>query len=477
MDMTQKDKNLRVVRGNAFALQMEVRAMRPDGSYIDDFRLDADAELYISHGAQRVKKAYELVGNATIIVHFNGTEALGPYDFSMCGTFEGEPWRWSVRKVFSIVELSSECWLPKGTVLIDDTYLVGVTFSLFSAKQQSDWEEKDSTSLAFIRNKPELDDFATKAELEDVAASSYQKPASGIPVSDLSSDIRTSLGKADTALQSFTESDPTVPSWAKQSTKPAYTADEVGALPADTPLFSGNYNDLEDKPTIPVVPANVSAFNNDAGYLTQHQDISGKADKSDTYTKGDVDGLLVNKQDTISDLATIRSGANAGSTAYQKPQYGIPASDIESGVIPTVDYPVTDVRMPNGSSVVNNKVAAIPNIYVHNLVLEGDSTTRIYTTLITLFSNSFDVNSLIAYINNLNYPGGFMCSGTVRTNSSGIATGRTACRLVAGNSSGTIGIIYHDTGDAGTSGPIYYSAGTGANNISNVSDAIVPVLM
>lgn len=32
--------------------------------------------------------------------------------------------------------------------------------------------------------------------------------------------------------------------------------------------FSGDYNDLSNKPTIPVVPTNVSAFNNDAGYLT-----------------------------------------------------------------------------------------------------------------------------------------------------------------------------------------------------------------
>ena len=33
-------------------------------------------------------------------------------------------------------------------------------------------------------------------------------------------------------------------------------------------LFSGNYNDLTDRPTIPTVPTNVSAFNNDAGYIT-----------------------------------------------------------------------------------------------------------------------------------------------------------------------------------------------------------------
>ena len=45
--------------------------------------------------------------------------------------------------------------------------------------------------------------------------------------------------------------------------------------------FSGSYNDLSDKPTIPTVPTQVSAFNNDAGYLTQHQDISGKANASD----------------------------------------------------------------------------------------------------------------------------------------------------------------------------------------------------
>ena len=48
-----------------------------------------------------------------------------------------------------------------------------------------------------------------------------------------------------------------------------------------TVATSGDYDDLSNKPTIPVVPTNVSAFNNDAGYLTQHQDISGLATKSE----------------------------------------------------------------------------------------------------------------------------------------------------------------------------------------------------
>lgn len=35
--------------------------------------------------------------------------------------------------------------------------------------------------------------------------------------------------------------------------------------------FSGNYNDLTNTPVIPTVPTNVSAFQNDAGYITMQQ--------------------------------------------------------------------------------------------------------------------------------------------------------------------------------------------------------------
>lgn len=54
-------------------------------------------------------------------------------------------------------------------------------------------------------------------------------------ISDLAT-IRSGAAKGATALQSYTETDPTVPSWAKAAIKPAYTASEVGALPADTDI-------------------------------------------------------------------------------------------------------------------------------------------------------------------------------------------------------------------------------------------------
>jgi hypothetical protein len=41
---------------------------------------------------------------------------------------------------------------------------------------------------------------------------------------------------------------------------------------------------------------------------------------------------LLGKQDVISDLATIRSGASAGATAYQKPSGGIPETDLSTAL-------------------------------------------------------------------------------------------------------------------------------------------------
>lgn len=46
-------------------------------------------------------------------------------------------------------------------------------------------------------------------------------------------------------------------------------------------LFSGDYNDLSNKPTIPSLSGYATeTWVGNQGYLTQHQDISGKADKS-----------------------------------------------------------------------------------------------------------------------------------------------------------------------------------------------------
>lgn len=96
-------------------------------------------------------------------------------------------------------------------------------------------------------------------------------------------------------LTNFTESDPTVPEWAKQSSKPQYTADEVGARPSN---WMPTAQDVGALPASTTVPTKMSQLENDAGYLTQHQDISGKADKSsaETWTFTLADGSTVTKR-------------------------------------------------------------------------------------------------------------------------------------------------------------------------------------
>lgn len=64
-------------------------------------------------------------------------------------------------------------------------------------------------------------------------------------------DVPTKLSQFSDDVGYLTEeTDPTVPSWAKEPHKPTYTADEVGALPSDTPLFDGDYNSLSNKPEL-----------------------------------------------------------------------------------------------------------------------------------------------------------------------------------------------------------------------------------
>lgn len=105
---------------------------------------------------------------------------------------------------------------------------------------------------------------AVEAEYDGSAGVEVEIPTGG---GEVTPDDVAAAVEAYMAEHPVEESDPTVPEWAKAETKPTYTAEEVGALP--------------DTTEIPTVPTNVSAFNNDAGYLTEHQDLSEYAKTED----------------------------------------------------------------------------------------------------------------------------------------------------------------------------------------------------
>ena len=114
-------------------------------------------------------------------------------------------------------------------------------------------------------------------------------------------DINTALGTKADKSDTYTKSQVDTALALKQDASTAFSGDyddltnkpdlSVYAESADlaTVATSGDYDDLSNKPTIPVVPTNVSAFTNDAGYLTQHQSLDNY------YTKTQVDTALAGK--------------------------------------------------------------------------------------------------------------------------------------------------------------------------------------
>lgn len=96
-------------------------------------------------------------------------------------------------------------------------------------------------------------------------------------------------------ITGYTESDPTVPAWAKASTKPSYSYNEITNKPT---LFSGSYNDLTDKPTIPSV----------SGLASETYVQNAVADKATTSYVDTKVANLVNSApttlDTLGELAT-----------------------------------------------------------------------------------------------------------------------------------------------------------------------------
>lgn len=114
--------------------------------------------------------------------------------------------------------------------------------------------EKVNTVLGGV-----TEDFDTLKELADKKVDKVS--GKGLSTNDFTNAYKTKL---DSALTSYTETDPTVPAWAKEESKPTYTASEVGAVPTtrtingkalsgNITLNAGDVGALPDTTTIPSI--------------------------------------------------------------------------------------------------------------------------------------------------------------------------------------------------------------------------------
>lgn len=159
-----------------------------------------------------------------------------------------------------------------GTLALKSTTLAG--YGITDAKISNGTITLGSNTITPLTSYTETDPIFTASDAygitsNDIANWNNKVDAAttldgyGITDAYISNGTITLGSNSITPLTSFTESDPTVPSWAKESTKPTYTAQEVGALPSSTSI-----------------PSKTSDLTNDSGFIAS--DEIGKVYVSDT---------------------------------------------------------------------------------------------------------------------------------------------------------------------------------------------------
>ena len=122
-------------------------------------------------------------------------------------------------------------------------------------------------------------------------------------ISTLTNDIGYITDSALTDYITTTTLETTLTDYVTNSTLTTTLTDYVETTTLATVATSGSYDDLSDKPTIPTVPTNISAFTNDSGYITNSA-LSGYA------TENYVDTGLSAKQDTLVSGTNIKTVNN-----------------------------------------------------------------------------------------------------------------------------------------------------------------------
>ena len=355
-------------------------------------------------------------GNIVYLSCDNAT--AGVYTLTItCTDTNGKARRYKSDACIEVYDLTSAAEIAGS--FDEQTYEMNGVFYTFGGggTVQSDWDESNPESPAYILNKPDLNDYATDEELQAVEeqipnvpewAMQPQKPSytpqdiGAASASQLTAE-QTARQQADTALQNNITAEQTarenadttlqgnitaeqqraqaaeqqnasdidaieakIPSAASATNKLADKAFVNSSINSNTATFKGTFNSLAE------LQAVTGATNNDYGFVIEYDEqgneyydrykyngsawvfeykiestpftaaqwaaiqsgiTSGDVQKLAALpTKTQLDALLAAKQDTINDLASIRSGASAGATAYQKPSSGIPKSDLSTGV-------------------------------------------------------------------------------------------------------------------------------------------------
>lgn len=271
---------------NTFALPEEYTPLGMLDVYVNGFYLNP-SEYDVVEKNVVLTKWLDLVGTVVELVvtraigiteadydDLRGLQGFSAYEVAVENGFRGtmEEWLWSLRgsggyeRMVSYyktrMENEKRIALP---YVYEERHLLDVFVNGFKLSEEEYWVEEVNGAYFLVLARA-LDVVGTVVELDVI----------------------------DAFPTSFEEVDPTVPEWAKEPVKPSYTAEEVGALRADTELFSGDYGDLRNKPEIPSIEG-----------LASEEFVNGKLDEINEAMKNKVNketGKGLSSNDFIDEL-------------------------------------------------------------------------------------------------------------------------------------------------------------------------------
>ena len=263
----------------------------------------------------------------------------------------------------------------------------------------------DASSVSTMKSEVEASaaqvalDTAATTSAKNTAVSSAESASSSATAADASAS--SASASAATATTKANEASASATAAENAKVQAAAALSDIQSLHNSLAQVatSGDYEDLINKPTIPEVPINVSAFTNDVGYLTQHQDISGKANSADlatVATSGSYNDLS-NKPTNVSAF-TNDSGYL---TSFTETDPTVP-SWAKAAQKPT--YTAAEVGATTTSDVNSLIASAIGNVHQFNLsIVQALPTENIDTHTIYLVPKTGDTNDVYdeyVYINN-----------------------------------------------------------------------------
>lgn len=277
-----------------------------------------DADVVHIEGAENITGVKTFVGNKTVkFKQSSNSDKIGFTCYNKSdvefGNFEVLPQDRAINLgIYNITSTPANDFLVGFKVQAKDSTGVLHKFGLRAPSRLGDSTYAEHYIPVIINNK-EADNTGTiTLSASDVGALSDQTT---IPtkVSDLTNDSG--------FITSYTETDPTVPSWAKAASKPTYTAAEVGALPDTTVIPTestvSGWGFTKNTGTLTGITMNGNSVSVTSGVanlgtvITEHQSLANYVQKNNTSGLLKSDGTV----DTNTYLTTETEPAYTQSAA------------------------------------------------------------------------------------------------------------------------------------------------------------------